>query len=198
MINDKFLRSGGLSGGLAAGLFFVAASAFAAPAGSAATPVASSSMTTLSVSSIYTADHSRDPFIRPVGASQSAAASAAAAAAAGGEPPEAPEFSIHALNLRAIMKDSTADFALFSDSNSGGTFIFRKGRLYDPKNKPVEGVKGSIKIRQKTVTLQTEDEDVQIFRLGEDKEEAGGKSADKPSTAAAPASPTGAASGGRE
>ncbi len=186
-----------LSGGLAAGLVFAASSSFASPAATPATAVAASTTTAQSVSSIYTADHSRDPFIRPVAVSQSGSA-AAAAAAAGGEPPEAPEFSIHALNLRAIMKDSSAEFALFSDPNSGGTFIFRKGRLYDPKNKPVDGVKGSIKIKQKTVTLQTEDEDVQVFRLGEDKDEPGGKPADKPAAAAAPAPPTSAASGGRE
>ncbi len=78
----------------------------------------------------------------------------------------AAEFNIHALNLRAMGRDPDADYALLTDP-CGGVYIFRKDRLYDNKNDTVAGISGAMKINQKTLTLQDQDKNVQVYRLGE-------------------------------
>ena len=122
-------------------------------------PQVKPSTPTVSVTTIYSAERLRDPF-------QKASASGPGGLAGRVMAPE--DFNIHNLSLRGIMKDSAADYALFSDSAFGASFIFRKGRLFDQKGKPVPGVTGTLNLKQKTVNLMTQDKDVQVFRLGEE------------------------------
>ena len=61
-------------------------------------------------------------------------------------------------------------YALFA-SESGGTYMLRAGRLYNDRNKPIPGITGRIKLKQKTVELITAEKDVQVFRLGEDEKD---------------------------
>ena len=162
---------------IAAVLFFSAAAAVPSSAGSAqsaapaaAAPQISTSATlgvsTFTVSTLYTGDRFRDPFLPSSG---------------GGAPiPRArdrsasSEFDIHALQLHGIMKDARSDFALFS-GEGGATYILRGGFLFDSRNKRVSGVSGRIRIKQKRAELVTADKDVQIYGLGESGEEAKNK-----------------------
>lgn len=138
------------------------------------------------VETYYTADKLRDPFLSAQTAGAVKPKPAVEQTAA-----ESEEFSIHNLSLRALMKDVSADYAFFTDPGSKLNYMLRKGKLFDPKNKPVPGVVGSIEIKKKTVTLTTPDKDVQIFRLGEDAKE---KDAD--SNKAAAQAPAKAGTGG--
>lgn len=144
---------------LAAVLLLAAASA------SAATPSGALSTSTQTVSSLYTGDRVRDPFLPPsmgtVGVSKRVPLKT-------GEAP--PPVDIHSLHLRGVLKDGRSDFALFS-ADGGGTLMLRGGRLFDERGKPAPGITGKILIKQKTVQLITPDKDVQIFRLGEVDEE---------------------------
>ena len=138
----------------------------AAPAARAAGAfeAAISTATPPSPLTIYTAESLRDPFL-PF-------SSAGAGAGAGvSKPFNLEDFNIHNLTLRGTMKDSAADYALFSDSSLGTTFILRRGKLYDSKNKIVPGVTGKLKVRQKWAQLETSDHDVQTFRLGDEEKE---------------------------
>lgn len=124
----------------------------------AASTAAAAGASTATVSSIYTGDRYRDPFLPP---------------SSGGGPVlkretsgVRPAVDIHALQLRGIMKDAKNDFALFS-SDDGSTLVLRAGRLYDDRGKPVPGITGRIQIRQKRAQLVTADKDVQIYSLGE-------------------------------
>ena len=128
-----------------------------APAAAPAAEVAVSTVPT--VDSIYTASRLRDPFARW------------GAGRASSKPFTLEDFSIHKLALRGIMRDAGSDFALFSDNESGASFLLRKGKLYDPKKKPVPGIAGTINMKSRTVTLTAPEGDVQIFRLGEAEEE---------------------------
>jgi hypothetical protein len=114
-----------------------------------------------SPSTIYTAEKVRDPFTLGGGGGGSISS----------HPFNLDEFSIHNLTLRGLMKDRAADFALFTDNSYGNSLILKHGRLYDPKGKPIPRVTGKLDVRRKTATLQTEDQDVQVFRLGEEGEE---------------------------
>lgn len=125
----------------------------AAPAGAPASALA---LSTYTVSTLYTGDKVRDPFMPST-------------VGGGGRPRDknAPlVVDIHALELRGIMKDARSDFALFSTDN-GTTLILRGRRLYDDRNKPVPGITGSINIKQKRAELITADKDRQPFQLGE-------------------------------
>ncbi len=115
----------------------------------------------LTPSAIYTAERLRDPF-SPLGGG---------AGGYSGKPFAAEDFNIHNLSLRGIMKDSAADYALFSDNAFGVTFILRRGKLYDGKNKPVRGVSGRLRVKDRWAELETADHDVQIFRLGEEEKD---------------------------
>jgi hypothetical protein len=122
---------------------------------------------TFTVSSLYTGDRVRDPFLPP---------------AAGGKPVRKRDpnavftVDIHALQLRGIMTDAASEFALFS-AEDGTALILRGGRLYYDRNKVVAGITGRIRIKQKRAELVTADKDVQIYSLGEAAED--GKDADK-------------------
>ncbi|HAM34329.1 MAG TPA: hypothetical protein DEB40_09215 [Elusimicrobia bacterium] len=136
-----------------------ASRAYAASPADVPSEVKASSAAAASVSSIYTAERLRDPFAR-WGGSRGAA-----------RPFSMDDFSIHKLSLRGIMKDSVSDFALFVDNEFGATFLLRRGRLYDGKNKAVPAVGGSINFREKMATLTAAEGDVQVFRLGEEEKE---------------------------
>ena len=139
----------------------VASPAVAASSGAAHMPIGSSTQT---VSSIYTGDRSRDPFLP-------AAMGATSIRRVDDAKSDGPEVvDIHGMTLRGIMKDAKVDYALFT-AEGGGTYLLRGGRLYNDRNKPVPGISGAIKLKQKTVELITPDKDVQVFRLGEDDKE---------------------------
>ncbi len=134
------------------------------PAVAASTAAAKVSVSTQTVGSIYTGDRSRDPFL-PATMGGGASRRAETKAEDGG-----PELvDIHGMLLRGIMKDAKTDFALFT-AETGGTYILRGGKLYNERNKPVPGITGSVKLKQKTVELVTADKDVQVFRLGEEED----------------------------
>ena len=125
-------------------------------------------VSTQTVSSIYTGDRVRDPFLP-------AAMGAKSARRVDDAKTDGPEVvDIHGMTLRGILKDSKTDFALFA-AETGGTYLLRGGRLYNERNKLVPGITGVIKQKQKTVMLITAEKDVQVFRLGEDE-----KDKDKP------------------
>lgn len=152
-------------------LLATAGSASAGPASSPAAVAASTSIppvgigvSTQTVSSIYTGDRVRDPFLpAAMGSSRPRRADDAKS--------EGPEVvDIHGLSLRGIMKDIKIDYALFT-SETGGTYLLRGGKLYNERNKRVPGITGAIRLKQKTVELVTADKDVQVFRLGEDEKD---------------------------
>lgn len=134
--------------------------------GTAAPAAPALGVSTYTVSTLYTGDRVRDPFLPP---------------SAGGARERAPEraagtgVDIHSLQLRGIMKDSKTDFALFA-TETGATVVLRGGRLYDERGKIAPGITGRIRIRQRRVDLITADKDVQVFALGGDEE----KDQDKP------------------
>lgn len=139
----------------------------AAPsAGSASAVGASSGTAKASVDDVYGGAKMRDPFMKLVGAG------AAPPAAAPVKEYEPEDLSIHALELKGILRDKAGPMALIFDPGSGMSFILRSGKLFDAKKKAVPGVTGSIKMEQKTVTLMTADKDVQTLRLGETAAEA--------------------------
>lgn len=153
-------------------LVLLLATAGSASAGPAPSPAAVATSTgaarlglgvsTQTVSSIYTGDRVRDPFLP-------AAMGGARTVRVEDAKTDGPEIvDIHGMTLRGIMKDAKIDYALFSSEN-GGTYLLRGGRLYNERNKPVPGITGAIKLKQKTVELITPDKDVQVFRLGEDE-----------------------------
>jgi hypothetical protein len=125
-------------------------------------------VSTYTVSTLYTGDRVRDPFLPP----------SMGAGPARPQDKNAPlVVDIHALQLRGIMQDAKADFALFA-MDTGAALVLRDGRLFDEHNKRVPGITGRIRIKQKRAELITADKDVQIYSLGEAAEE---KNKDKPS-----------------
>jgi|SRR6185312_4753401 len=144
---------------LAAVLLCTGASAAPAPAVSTAAVSAAPAalaLSTYTVSTLYTGDKVRDPFMP---------------ATVGGSGRLRDKntplvVDIHALELRGIMRDTQSDFALFSTDN-GITLILRGRRLYDDHNKPVPGITGSVNMKQKRAELITADKDRQPFQLGE-------------------------------
>jgi hypothetical protein len=130
-------------------------------ASTAAAPVASAAaalgVSTYTVSTLYTGDKVRDPFLPP---------SVGGGASRPRDKNTPYVVDIHSLELRGIMKDGTSDFAIFS-TDVGGRLILRGRRLYDDHNKVVPGITGLIKLKQKRAELVTADKDVQIYSLGE-------------------------------
>jgi Tfp pilus assembly protein PilP len=156
---------------LSAVLLASAASAAPAPAApAAAAPVAASvrtstaaaavpalvGLSTYTISTLYTGDRVRDPFLPT--------SMGGPARIRDKETPLVAD--IHTMQLRGIMKDGVSDFALFS-MDDGTTLVLRGTRLYDDRNKPVPGITGRIQIKQKRAELMTTDKDVQIYSLGE-------------------------------
>lgn len=119
-------------------------------------------VSTQTVATLYTGDRVRDPFLP---------AAMGVTARRVEEKSDGPVTAdIHAMTLRGLLKDNVHDYALFS-SDTGGTYMLRAGKLYNDRNKPVPGISGRIKLKQKTVELITADKDVQVFRLGEDEKD---------------------------
>lgn len=151
---------------IAAVLIGSAASAAPAPAAPAPAVRASTAaavaappmlgLSTYTVSTLYTGDRVRDPFL-------AASMGGVSRVREKGAPVVA---DIHTMQLRGIMKDGQTDFALFS-ADDGTSLVLRGGRLYDDRNKPVPGISGRIHIKQKRAELMTADKDVQIYSLGE-------------------------------
>lgn len=162
---------------LAAVLLGSAASAATAPAAPAPAVRASTAaaasplvgLSTYTVSTLYTGDKVRDPFLPPSMGGVARVREKGAPAVA----------DIHALQLRGIMKDGATDFALFS-ADDGTSLVLRGGRLYDDRNKPVPGITGHIHIKQKRAELMTADKDVQIYSLGETDDAKSQDKASKP------------------
>lgn len=115
---------------------------------------------THTISSLYTGDRVRDPFLP---ASMGGGSAPQRAAEDGAEPAAT---DIHSLQLRGLLKDRSSDFAVFG-SDTGQTYLLRAGKLFDGRNKRVPGVTGRIQLKQKRVELITADKDVQVFVLGE-------------------------------
>ncbi|MCX5788969.1 MAG: hypothetical protein NTX64_10760 [Elusimicrobia bacterium] len=153
--------------GAAAWLAASAACAMAAPPAAPAV----STQTASTVDGLYPIAGLRDPFVPVPGGSGRGGAAAAptdaegSAMPAGLMPPE--EFSIHALALKGVMEDRSGALAVLVDSKYGASFVLKQGRLYDVKNKPVPGVTGVVKVKQKTVRLTTPERDVEVLRMGE-------------------------------
>lgn len=150
---------------------------------------------TLSVVDLYKAV--RDPFT-PVTAASLVPLKPAAEVEAGAnngvasveeEPPE-PEFSIHFLSLKGIMKDRRGASAILVHEKTGQGYLLRGGRLYDYKSNRIPDVTGVVKPKEKTVILMTPDKDVQPLFLGETSE-----TAEKKEPAAAPPAPAPSQSG---
>ncbi|MBI4423318.1 MAG: hypothetical protein HY554_06305 [Elusimicrobia bacterium] len=135
-----------------------AAEAKAAPAVAASTAPAKEPET---VEEMYPVAKMRDPFAAVIGGGGSGSGASATALV----PLE--EFSIHGLVLRGVMQDRTGTFAVLTDPKYGAAFVLKRGRLYDAKNKPVRGVTGVVKVKQKTVELMTAEQDKQVLTLGE-------------------------------
>ncbi|MEK7383668.1 MAG: hypothetical protein AAB262_10345 [Elusimicrobiota bacterium] len=119
-------------------------------------------VSTYTISSLYTGDRVRDPFLPT-----SMGGAAPTRAADDGTEPAATD--IHSLQLRGLMKDRSTDFAIFG-SETGQTYLLRAGKLFDGRNKRVPGITGRIQIKQKRAELITADKDVQVFVLGETDE----------------------------
>jgi hypothetical protein len=112
-------------------------------------------MSTYTVSSLYTGDKYRDPFMP-----------ASIGVVAVVHDKNSP-IDIHSLQLRGIMKDRATDFAVFT-TDYGATLMLKGGKLYDERSKVMPGgITGRIKPKQKRVELMTPEKDVQIFKLGE-------------------------------
>lgn len=147
---------------LLASLACAAPAAPPAPAPAPAPAVAASTASAYvpaSPTTVYTADKLRDPFVAGGGPTVAA------------HPFTLADFSIHNLSLGGIMQDRAESFAVFSDLTYGYSLILKRGRLYDPKGKLIPGVTGKLDVKRKTATLETADQDVQVFRLGEEGEE---------------------------
>ena len=146
--------------------------AVSAPCAMAAPPAAPavSTRTASTVDELYPIAGLRNPFAPVPGGSARVGAAPptgaeGSAMPAGLMPPE--EFSIHALSLKGVMEDRSGALAVLGDSKYGASFVLKQGRLYDVKNKPVPGVTGVVKVKQKTVRLTTPERDVEILRMGE-------------------------------
>jgi hypothetical protein len=140
----------------------MAASFAAAQAPAAAPEPLPIGVSTQTVSTLYTGDRVRDPFLP--------AAMGVTSRRVEGNTDGPVTVDIHSLTLKGLLKDNVNDFALFS-SDAGGTYMLRAGKLYNERGKPVPGISGRIRLKQKTVELITAEKDVQVFRLGEDEKD---------------------------
>lgn len=132
----------------------------------AAKPEVKASTPAATVASIYTADRIRDPFI---------AGGLGGGGGASAKPFTHEDFNIHNLQLKGIMKDGADNYAMLNDQEFGVSFVLRRGKLYDMKNKPIANVKGTISAKERTVRLEGPEGDVQVLRLGQTDEEEEGK-----------------------
>lgn len=107
----------------------------------------------------------RNPFVKVEGTGQRAGPGA------NGLVP-AEEFSIYGLVLKGVMEDrSGAGSAILTDPKYGASFVLRRGKLYDSRNKPVPGVTGKVKARQRTVELVGRDRERRLLTMNEREED---------------------------
>lgn len=154
-----------------------AAKAAAAPAAAISTSPLSISVGS-TIEEIYAGATLRDPFVAVAGAAR-----AVAAATAPGETPipagtvPSEDFSIHSLELKGVMEDRTGGFAILVDPKFAASFVLKRGKLFDVRNKPVPGVTGFVKAKQKSVMLvgPGPDRDKRILTMAEKEEEDEGR-----------------------
>lgn len=116
---------------------------------------------------LYKAGRIRDPFTE--GGAGVSRRSTASSAAEKENPAEMEALDIHTLTLTGIMADKSGDFAVMNAPS--GTYVLKKGKIYDSKGKLVPNVSGVVKAKQKTVHIMTVDsKDVQTLVLGEEEE----------------------------
>lgn len=138
-----------------------------APAAAPAAVAASTKTVEPTVDDLYRPAKIRDPFADGGGGGGKRSSSSSGAARDESGEPE--PFDIHSLTLTGIMADKGGDFAVMN--SPAGTFVLKKGKIYDSKGKPVPNVTGVVKAKQKTVHVMTVDnKDVQTLVLGEDEE----------------------------
>lgn len=112
------------------------------------------------VKDVYQVGGQRDPFIPLTGG---AAARPVAAASSFSEKDGPVTINIHEAELKALMGTGKKLMALIHDPVSHTTYILKRGRLYDRKDKRVPGISGAI--QGKSVLLMTKDKDVQWLKL---------------------------------
>lgn len=137
----------------------------AAPAVAASTKTAAAGTPT-TLEEMYPAGSLRNPFVKVEGGKDGAASLT-------GVIPEG-EFSIHGLALKGLMDDRGDGIAILVDPKYGASFVLRRGKLYDPKNKPVYGVRGSVKVKQRTVVLTDESGESATITMAEPSDARGG------------------------
>ncbi|PCI40784.1 MAG: hypothetical protein COB53_00385 [Elusimicrobia bacterium] len=126
--------------------------------------VAESSATSkMTVKELYKGDRYRDPF---------AELSAGETVSTREEKEFSIEtFSIHSLKLKGLMKEKAGNYAIIIDEDTDMGFMLRKSRLFTYQNEKIPGVRGRINMAQQTVTLITDEKDVQVLTLGEEEDE---------------------------
>ena len=151
--------------------------AAASPVSAAKPEVASSTAAAKepTVADIYQGDKIRDPFLEGGGGSAGGGSDKAASSGVGISLVAAGEFTIHVLQLRGVMEDGHGGYAVLVEPASGATFVLRAGRLFDGKDKPVKGIRGSVNVRQKRVSLMNAEKEKRELVLGEDKDEEDGR-----------------------
>lgn len=152
----------------------------AAPPAPAVTPSTKTAGTPTTIDELYPAGALRNPFVKVEGGKEGAATLA-------GSIPEG-EFSIHGLALKGLMDDRGDGIAILVDPKYGASFVFRRGKLYDSKNKAVPGVRGAVKVKQRTVVLRDESGEEASITMAEPGEAAGSGASDSGSPFAAPGS----------
>lgn len=157
--------------GAAAGAESKAAAQAGKPAAVPGVAASTKTATFSTVEEMYPAFRLRNPFAPVMGAGS-------ASPAAVEMPPD--EFSIHGLELKGIMEDRFGGYALLRDTKYGVRFVLRRGKLLDAKNKPVPGVTGWVRVKQKTVRLVTAEKEVQVLTLGEPEDRQGKDAKDTP------------------
>lgn len=139
----------------------------AAPALAASATAQALTPTTLE--ELYPSAGLRDPFAPVAGVGGGKGVKDAPAA---GPAMTSDDFSIHNLELKGIMEDRTGGFAILIDPRYGASFVLRRGKLFDQRNKPVPGVTGEVKAKQRIVQLVAGPEkDVQILTMNEREDE---------------------------
>ncbi|MBI4346847.1 MAG: hypothetical protein HY553_08325 [Elusimicrobia bacterium] len=143
----------------------------AAPAPAAGSAAAMAISIGSTVEEIYLGASKRDPFLSVAGTAAKAVAPKDGEVALPPGMMAEEDFSIHGLEVKGVMEDRTGGFAILIDPKFGASFVLRRGRLFDVRNKPVPGVTGSVKAKQKSVTLIGPDRDKRVLTMAEKEED---------------------------